>query len=61
MKTKTLLELLTLSSSLYYIVKDTQLLDRFNEISEKGLFIELKSFNSHIFSFSEAESNQTLH
>lgn len=36
MKTKTLLELLTLSSSLYYIVKDTQLLDRFNEISEKG-------------------------
>jgi hypothetical protein len=32
-----------------------------NEISEKGLFIELKSFNSHIFSVSEAESNQTLH
>ncbi len=36
MKTKTLLELLTLSSSLYFLVKDTQLLDRFNEISEKG-------------------------
>lgn len=36
MKTKTLLELLTLSSSLYFIVKDSQLLDRFNEISEKG-------------------------
>lgn len=32
-----------------------------NEISEKGLFIELKSFNSHIFSVSEAESDQTLH
>jgi len=32
-----------------------------NEISEKGLFVELKSFNSHIFSVSEAESKQTLH
>mgnify|MGYP003492479846 FL=1 len=31
------------------------------EISEKGLFVELKSFNSHIFSFNEAASNQTLH
>jgi glycosidase len=31
------------------------------EISEKGLFVELKSFNSHIFLVSEAESNQTLH
>lgn len=36
MKTKTLLELLTLSSSLYFIVKDTQLIDRFNEMTEKG-------------------------
>ena len=36
MKTKTLLELLTLSSSLYYIAKDTQLIDRFNELSGKG-------------------------
>ncbi len=36
MKTKTLLELLTLSSSLYFIVKDAHLLDRFNELSEKG-------------------------
>lgn len=36
MKTKTLLELLTLSSSLYFIVKDANLLDRFNELSEKG-------------------------
>jgi len=31
------------------------------EISEKGLFVELKSFNSHIFSFNEVASNQTLH
>lgn len=36
MKTKTLLELLTLSSSLYYIAKDTQIIDRFNELSGKG-------------------------
>ncbi|MEL0455550.1 hypothetical protein [Tamlana flava] len=36
MKTKTLLEWLTLSSSIYYIVKDTQLMDRFNELSKKG-------------------------
>ena len=31
------------------------------EISEKGLFIELKSFNSHIFSFNETKLNQRLH
>ena len=36
MKTKTILELLTLSSSLYYIARDTQLLDRIGEFSEKG-------------------------
>ena len=36
MKTKTLIELLTLSSSLYYIAKDTQLIDRFNELSGKS-------------------------
>lgn len=36
MKTKTILELLTLSSSLYYIARDTQLLDRIGEYSEKG-------------------------
>ena len=36
MKTKTLLELLTLSSSLYLIAKDTHLIDRFNEMSGKG-------------------------
>ncbi|MBP8794106.1 MAG: hypothetical protein KBH29_13095 [Lutibacter sp.] len=30
------------------------------EISEKGLFVELKTFNSHIFSFSETGSDQTL-
>ena len=36
MKTKTLLELLTLSSSLYFLARDTQLLDRINEMSEKG-------------------------
>lgn len=36
MKTKTLLELLTLSSSIYFIAKEEHLLDRFNEFSEKG-------------------------
>jgi polyhydroxyalkanoate synthesis regulator phasin len=36
MKTKTILELLTLSSSLYYIARDHQLLDKINQYSEKG-------------------------
>ena len=36
MKTKTILELLTLSSSLYYIARDTKLLDRISEYSDKG-------------------------
>lgn len=36
MKTKTILELLTLSSSIYVIARDTQLLDRIGEMSEKG-------------------------
>ncbi|MFK2820618.1 hypothetical protein U0L90_10860 [Flavobacteriaceae sp. LMIT009] len=36
MKTKTILELLTLSSSLYYIARDTQFLDRLSALSEKG-------------------------
>ncbi|MBT8271217.1 MAG: hypothetical protein HKO90_00375 [Flavobacteriaceae bacterium] len=36
MKTKTILELLTLSTSLYHLAKRTELIDRFNEISAKG-------------------------
>ena len=36
MKTKTIIELLTLSSSLYVLARDTKLLDRINELSEKG-------------------------
>ncbi len=36
MKTKTLLELLTLSSSLYFIAKDTELLDKLYKYSEQG-------------------------
>ena len=36
MKTKTLLELLTLTSSIYYLAKDAQLIDRINELTEKG-------------------------
>lgn len=36
MKTKTILELLTLSSTLYYIARDHQLIDRIGEFSEKG-------------------------
>ncbi|HEX9253466.1 MAG TPA: alpha-amylase family glycosyl hydrolase [Ignavibacteriaceae bacterium] len=31
------------------------------EIAEKGLFIELKAFNSHIFSFNENGSDQSIH
>ena len=36
MKTKTILELLTLSSSLYYLARDSQFLDKISEFSEKG-------------------------
>ena len=36
MKIKTLLELVTLSSSLYYLAKDTHLMDKINEMAEKG-------------------------
>jgi polyhydroxyalkanoate synthesis regulator phasin len=36
MKTKTLIELLTLSSSIYILAKDTQLLEKIKEFSEKG-------------------------
>lgn len=36
MRTKTLLELLTLSSSIYLIAKEAHLIERFNELSEKG-------------------------
>jgi polyhydroxyalkanoate synthesis regulator phasin len=36
MKTKTILELLTLSSSIYILARDTHFLDKINEFSEKG-------------------------
>jgi len=36
MKTKTILELLTLSSSIYFLARDTHFLDKINELSEKG-------------------------
>ena len=36
MKTKTLIELLTLGSSLYVVAKDTNLLEKLNELSSKG-------------------------
>jgi polyhydroxyalkanoate synthesis regulator phasin len=36
MKTKTIIELLTLSSSLYVLARDTKFLDKINEFSEKG-------------------------
>lgn len=36
MKTKTILELLTLSSTIYYLARDTQFLDKVNAYSEKG-------------------------
>ena len=37
MKTKTLIELLTLSSSIYYLARDSHFLDRLKELSEKGI------------------------
>ncbi len=37
MKAKTLIELLTLSSSIYYLTKDSDLLERIKEMSEKGM------------------------
>ena len=36
MKTKTLLEWLTLSTSIYYLAKDSQILEKINAYSEKG-------------------------
>jgi polyhydroxyalkanoate synthesis regulator phasin len=36
MKTKTLLELITLASSIYYLARDSQLIERINTMSEKG-------------------------
>lgn len=36
MRTKTILELLTLSSSIYFFAKDTELMNRIKELSEKG-------------------------
>ena len=36
MKTKTLLELVMLSSSIYHLAKDTELLERIQEMSAKG-------------------------
>lgn len=36
MKTKTILELLTLSSSIYYLARDTDFLDKISKFSEKG-------------------------
>ncbi|MCA0131832.1 hypothetical protein [Winogradskyella alexanderae] len=36
MKTKTIIELLTLSSSLYVMARDAHLLDKLSDMSEKG-------------------------
>jgi len=36
MKTKTLLEWLTLSTSIYYLTKDSHILEKINSYSEKG-------------------------
>lgn len=44
MKAKTLLELLTLSSSIYVLAKDTELMDKIKEMSEKGKDRINKSF-----------------
>jgi polyhydroxyalkanoate synthesis regulator phasin len=49
MKTKTILELLTLSSSLYYIARDTQLLEKVSDFSEKGKDNINKLMSEHQF------------
>ena len=36
MKTKTLIELITLSSSIYHLAKNTHLLEKIGELSDKG-------------------------
>ena len=36
MKTKTLIELITLSSSIYFLIKDTEIMEKINEYSERG-------------------------
>jgi polyhydroxyalkanoate synthesis regulator phasin len=36
MRTKTILELLTISAGIYHFAKDTQLLERISTLSEKG-------------------------
>ena len=36
MKTKTMIELLTLASSLYYVAKDTHLMEKLGDLSSKG-------------------------
>lgn len=52
MKTKTILELLTLSSSIYYLAKDTKFLDKISEFSEKG-----KNNFNNIMSESQLDEN----
>ncbi|GAA4269960.1 hypothetical protein [Hyunsoonleella aestuarii] len=52
MKTKTILELLTLSSSIYYLAKDTKFLDKITEFSEKG-----KDNFNNIMSESQLDEN----
>ncbi|MCA0154245.1 hypothetical protein [Winogradskyella vincentii] len=37
MKTKTIIELLTLSSSLYFMARDAQILDKLGDMSDKGI------------------------
>ena len=59
MKTKTLIELLTLSSNLYLIAKDKEFLNRLNEMAEKGK----KKINQVMDEFSEEgeDEEQFLH
>lgn len=52
MKTKTILELITLSSSIYYLAKDTNFLDKISEFSEKG-----KDNLNNIMSESQLDEN----
>jgi BMFP domain-containing protein YqiC len=52
MKTKSLLQLLTLSSSIYVLAKDTNFLERISQLSEKG-----KEGINDVLSKSELDEN----
>ena len=49
MKIKTLIELLTLSSSIYYLARDSHFLDKLKELSEEGIDSINKTSSEPVF------------